>query len=99
MLLVDMPASGGGAPPDAKAALEAAASALRDRFPAMFSESLNCKPPHLCVDALRDKLFQARPRAASGGALSGGAVRRRPRRSSEGVRRSGAKTQPARWTR
>lgn len=58
VLLVDMPSSGGGASLDAKETLERAVQAVAAKYPAMFSPSLNCKPPHLNVDSLRDKLFQ-----------------------------------------
>lgn len=45
--------------------------ALRERFPEMFSDSQRCKAPHLNIDSLKDKLFQARA-GAEGKFGSGG---------------------------
>ena len=40
--------------------------ALAAKYPAMFSPSLACKPPHLNQDSLRDKLFQVDAMGAHG---------------------------------
>ena len=66
VLLVDLPATHGGAAADEKSALEAAAAALAARYPAMFKPSTACKPPHVNIDALRDRLHAADALAAHG---------------------------------
>jgi hypothetical protein len=66
VLLVDLPAAHGGAAADAKGALEAASATLATRFPAMFKPSTACKPPHVNIDALRDRLHAADALAAHG---------------------------------
>ena len=71
VLLVDLPATHGGAAADAKGALEAAAATLAARHPAMFRPSMACKPPHVNIDALRDRLHAADVLAAH--RLAGGA--------------------------
>ena len=71
VLLVDLPAAAGGAGLHAKDALEAAAATLAARYAPMFKPSVNCKPPHVNMDALRDKLHQLDVMAAHG--LGGGA--------------------------
>ena len=71
VLLVDLPACAGGAAPHAKGALEAAAATLATRYAPMFKPSTACKPPHVNLDALRDKLHQLDVMAAHG--LSDGA--------------------------
>lgn len=55
--LVDMP---GVTDQATRVALEGACTSLRERFPAMFSNSERCRLPHLNVDTLKDKLFQVR---------------------------------------
>jgi len=54
--LVDMPGVTDAA---TRVALEGAAASLKAKFPAMFKTSERCLPPHLNVDVLKDKLFQA----------------------------------------
>lgn len=58
VLPLDLPPSAGGAAVPHKAVLDAAVAALAAQYPAMFKASHSCKPPHLNVDALRDRLFQ-----------------------------------------
>ena len=53
---VDMP---GVVAPEMKWALEGAAGALKNKYPAMFSESARCKIPNVNLDALREQLHEA----------------------------------------
>jgi len=53
---VDMP---GVMAPEMKWALEGAAGALKNKYPAMFSESARCKIPNVNLDALREQLHEA----------------------------------------
>lgn len=66
VLLVDLPASVGGAAPDAKSVLEGAAATLAAHYPHMFKPSTACKAPHVNIDALRDRLHQTDALAAHG---------------------------------
>ncbi|KAJ8598802.1 hypothetical protein CTAYLR_008660 [Chrysophaeum taylorii] len=59
--LVDMPADivEGGAAPDDRALIDAAAEALRARYADMFKPSRQCRAPHLNLDVLRDEIHKA----------------------------------------
>ena len=54
---VDMP---GVVAPEMKWALEGAAGALKNKYPAMFSESARCKIPNVNLDALRSSCTRRR---------------------------------------
>jgi len=58
VLPLDLPPSAGGATVPHKAVLDVAVAQLAAQHPAMFKPSHACKPPHLNVDTLRDRLFQ-----------------------------------------
>jgi hypothetical protein len=49
----------GGAGEAEESIITAAAETLRERFPAMFKPSTNCRPPHLNVDVLRNEMHKA----------------------------------------
>ena len=53
---IDLP---GVVKPEMKWALEGAATALKNQYPAMFSESARCKIPNVNLDALREQLHEA----------------------------------------
>mmetsp|Transcript_14960 Transcript_14960/g.47042 ORF Transcript_14960/g.47042 Transcript_14960/m.47042 type:complete len:395 (+) Transcript_14960:402-1586(+) len=59
--LVDMSADDveGGASPDDRRRIDAAAARLKDAYPDMFKPSRSCRAPHLNLDALRDQIHKA----------------------------------------
>ena len=52
--LCDIP---GAMEAEEKAVLDAACLALKEKFPSMFKPTSKCRPPHVHLDTLRDKLF------------------------------------------